>query len=51
MAELYFIVLMFVLIALLCIVSTAIFAWQYRKETREKQARLAAKKQAAEAKE
>jgi cbb3-type cytochrome oxidase subunit 3 len=47
-AEAYFIIAMMVLILLLCVVSVWIFFRTYRKEMREKEERLLAKKKDAQ---
>jgi len=44
-AEAYFIIAMMVLIVLLCVVSVWIFFRTYRKEMREKEQRLLAKRE------
>lgn len=49
MAEFVLIIGMFALILLICGVTMVLFTRQYKKEMREKAARLAAKKQAGQA--
>ncbi len=44
LAEIYFITAMMILIVILCVASVVIFFKTYKKEMREKEARLAKKK-------